>query len=94
MNLMPNFEILSSHDGSGKDPIDMDLLQSAATRDQLLNEWSSVLKSYTDDVWGDLLPTIHEVQEELEEAKRGGVLNDKALARLRMVLNHVRNLPV
>jgi hypothetical protein len=93
MNLMPNFEILPPHHGAEKDPIDMDMLQSAATRDQLLNEWSSVLRSYTDDVWGDLLPTIQPLQEELEGAKRGGVLDDKALARLRMVLNHVRNLP-
>jgi hypothetical protein len=94
MNLLPDFNLVSSHDGMEADPIDMDLLQSATTRDQLLNEWSSVLRSYTDDVWGDLLPTIHEVREELEEAKRGGILNDKALARLRMVLNHVRNQPL
>ena len=89
-NLLPNFELLSfdelDHGG-------MDMLQSTAKREQLLDEWSSVLRSYTDDVWGDLLPTIHEVREELEEAKRGGILNDKALGRLRMVLNHIRGLP-
>jgi hypothetical protein len=88
-NLLPNFELLSFDEHVG-----MDMLQSAARREQLLDEWSSVLRSYTDDVWGDLLPTIHEVREELEEAKRGGILNDKALGRLRMVLNHIRGLPV
>jgi hypothetical protein len=88
MNLLPNVDLLEL------DPIDEDNLQPAARRKRLLDEWSSVLGSYTDDVWGDLLPTIREVREDIEEARRGAVLNDKALARLRMVLNHMRGLPV
>jgi hypothetical protein len=83
MNLLPSLEPRSTYN--------MDDVLQSTRRDQLLEEWSGVLRSYTDEVWGEMLPAVREVREELEEAKRGGVLNDKALARLRMVLDHVRN---
>jgi hypothetical protein len=59
--------------------------------DQWLSSWSLVLNSYTDEVWGDILPVVQEVKTQLEEVKAGqGSLDSKAAARLRMILGHLQ----
>ncbi|KAH8735369.1 hypothetical protein BGZ61DRAFT_440121 [Ilyonectria robusta] len=60
-----------------------------------LHQWSDVLSSYTDQVWGDLEPLAAEARREVEElSSREAVPNQapetKALDRLRQILAHVR----
>ncbi|KAH7160108.1 hypothetical protein B0J13DRAFT_519529 [Dactylonectria estremocensis] len=60
-----------------------------------LHQWSDVLSSYTDHVWGDLEPLVAEARREVEglastEAVPDRAPETKALDRLRQILAHVR----
>ena len=61
--------------------------------DEWLNDWLGVLNSYTDEVWGDMLPVVREARGQLEEIKADGggmgKLDSKAVARLRMIVGHL-----
>ncbi|KAK4239453.1 hypothetical protein C8A03DRAFT_14156 [Achaetomium macrosporum] len=60
-----------------------------------VSQWSRVLTSYQDEVWGDLGVLIDEARAEvrrIEEAKPGENLPEpKALLRLRAILGHLRS---
>lgn len=67
--------------------------QPGASELNQLTDWSAELNSYTDEVWGDLLPTVNELKQQLDKAANAGngqQLNASALERLQMVLGHVR----
>ncbi|KAH6895098.1 hypothetical protein B0T10DRAFT_477052 [Thelonectria olida] len=60
-----------------------------------LHQWSDVLSSYTDQVWGDLGPLAEDARKEVEELTSNEAIPDrpaqtKALDRLRQILAHVR----
>lgn len=66
---------------------------SKAQRDEWLSDWSGVLNSYSDEVWGDMLPVVREARAQIEEVKAGeSSLDNKALARLKMILGHVNEV--
>ncbi|KAF1986205.1 hypothetical protein K402DRAFT_394062 [Aulographum hederae CBS 113979] len=63
---------------------------SPAQREQWLSGWEEVLSSYTDEVWGPLLPSVTAARGQLQEVKAGGSkLDDRAVVRLKMILGHV-----
>lgn len=54
--------------------------------------WLGVLTNYQDEVWGDLLPLVHEAREEVRNAMKEGntALKDcPAVTRLGMILGHI-----
>ncbi|KAI5462938.1 hypothetical protein BGZ63DRAFT_380061 [Mariannaea sp. PMI_226] len=60
-----------------------------------LHQWSDVLSSYTDQVWGDLGDLVTDARKEVEDLTsnriaREGHPETKALDRLRQILAHVR----
>ncbi|KAG6018415.1 hypothetical protein E4U43_001514 [Claviceps pusilla] len=58
-----------------------------------LNQWTEVLTSYTNEVWGDLGPLAQAAKIEiakLDQDKANGCPSIQALERLRLVLAHVR----
>ncbi|KAF7924327.1 uncharacterized protein EAE98_007378 [Botrytis deweyae] len=68
-------------------------------KEEWKSDWEGVLKGYTDEVWGGLIPLVREAREELqieEEKGDGGEGNEKgnlkALRRLGAVLGHLRGL--
>jgi hypothetical protein len=66
--------------------------KSPELRAEILETWSSAIDSYVDDVWGaELLPVVQQARDDIEKAKNdgAGLLDRKALARLKMVLGHV-----
>ncbi|TEY75940.1 hypothetical protein BOTCAL_0062g00150 [Botryotinia calthae] len=72
-------------------------------KQQWKSDWEGVLKGYTDEVWGGLLPLVREAREEFktEEEKSDGDKeggnekgNLKALRRLGSVLGHLRGLNI
>jgi hypothetical protein len=60
-----------------------------------LQQWGQVLTSYTDNVWGDLLPLITQARREHETLSQEDSTDIskplQALNRLRMILAHVQN---
>ncbi|TGO35175.1 hypothetical protein BHYA_0167g00010 [Botrytis hyacinthi] len=68
-------------------------------KEEWKSDWEGVLKGYTDEVWGGLIPLVREAREELkveEEKSDGGqgkeMGNLKALRRLGAVLGHLRGM--
>lgn len=58
--------------------------------DEWLADWDDVLSSYSDQVWGDMLPTVKAAKRELQEVRNGTAsLDPKTIARLNMILGHV-----
>ncbi|KAG6047788.1 hypothetical protein E4U17_007375 [Claviceps sp. LM77 group G4] len=56
-------------------------------------QWSDVLSSYTNEVWGDLGTLAKDAEREIEKSEQGNVASNaglRALERLRLVLAHVR----
>ncbi|KAI9778501.1 MAG: hypothetical protein M1839_008031 [Geoglossum umbratile] len=96
LNLLPveALTIPSPWDSRSSDPSYTDFTEHANRRQQWLRDWDGVLRSYADEVWGDLLPLVEEAREEIEEANendgelRGG---GRAIRRLAMVLGHLRD---
>ncbi|KAF2674441.1 hypothetical protein BT63DRAFT_10275 [Microthyrium microscopicum] len=63
---------------------------SPEQREAWFRDWDNVLNGYTDQVWGDILPTVQEARKHLEEVQAGtSSLDNSAVARLRMILGHV-----
>jgi hypothetical protein len=63
---------------------------STLQKNKWLADWDSVLSSYADEVWRDILPVVRETKSHLEEVRAGNAtLDSKAVARLRMVLAHL-----
>lgn len=59
-------------------------------RGHWLSDWDDVLNSYTDDVWGELLPAVQVARAQVKEAMAGAdQLDSKAVVRLKMILGHV-----
>ncbi|KAG9233322.1 hypothetical protein BJ875DRAFT_49945 [Amylocarpus encephaloides] len=86
LHLVPPFEV-------GR--IDQDLGvedQVAHAREAHLEQWRGVLESYTDEVWGDLLPLVKQAREEVEDIKgqASNVKKPRALKRLEAILGHLR----
>jgi len=55
------------------------------------NMLDDVLWGYTDQVWGELLPEVKTARKDLENMRvSGNNLDAKAIARLKMILDHVR----
>ncbi|KAI9746066.1 MAG: hypothetical protein M1818_000747 [Claussenomyces sp. TS43310] len=69
-------------------------LPGLEARDEWVAQWRNVLTRYSDEVWGDLLPLVHDAQEEVSamEGNHSGTATDqpKALRRLGLVLGHLR----
>ncbi|KAI1407475.1 hypothetical protein F5Y13DRAFT_174712 [Hypoxylon sp. FL1857] len=58
-----------------------------------INQWQSVLSSYTDEVWGDLSPLVNAARGELASlsgSREASPSKPKALRRLQQILHHVR----
>jgi hypothetical protein len=59
-----------------------------------IGQWSRVLTSYQDEVWGDLGGLVDEARTEVEQMQRAGPGENsrepKALLRLRAILGHLR----
>lgn len=101
LNLRPEFASLSASNpqleeeirelsrtlGTGEEGV---MAFNKAQRQHWLAEWDDVLNSYTDEVWGEMLPVVKAARSQLEEVKTGmDRLDSKAVARLRMILGHV-----
>ncbi|OTB01497.1 hypothetical protein M426DRAFT_323388 [Hypoxylon sp. CI-4A] len=58
-----------------------------------VDQWQRVLSSYTDEVWGDLSPLVHQAQEELQDLSNphegDPSSKPKALRRLQQILSHL-----
>ncbi|KAK8168641.1 hypothetical protein BKA80DRAFT_267473 [Phyllosticta citrichinensis] len=66
------------------------ILNDTPVQKEFLADWEDVLTSYADQVWGDMLPIVKEARSQLQEVKSGmNRLDNKAVARLRMILGHV-----
>jgi hypothetical protein len=59
-------------------------------RARLLDSWSEVLDSYTEDVWGPLLPVVKAAKSQVTDLRNSNSqFDNKAVARLKMILGHV-----
>ncbi|CAD6451732.1 441c4d0b-cb68-4168-85f7-b4c29d5f8b4e-CDS [Sclerotinia trifoliorum] len=63
------------------------------------SDWEGVLRRYTDEVWGGLLPLVVEAREELQREEKEGETGEgkdsgdlKALRRLGAVLGHLKGI--
>lgn len=66
-------------------------LSASQTDDVWLADWLGVLDSYTDEVWGDMLPMVRETRAQLDEVKSGtATIDRKAVARLKMIIGHLQ----
>jgi hypothetical protein len=67
---------------------------SQSQREHWVAEWDDVLNSYSDEVWGNMLPAVKAAKSQLEEVRAGATTVDaKAIARLKMILGHVNTGP-
>lgn len=71
------------------------LLTPPADEDSWLAAWNDVLERYTDDVWGENIAVVRDARVLIQEVKTGASRDDaggkqRALRRLRAVLNHVK----
>ncbi|KAI9761967.1 MAG: monothiol glutaredoxin grx4 [Chaenotheca gracillima] len=61
------------------------------SRGHFLRDWDTVLNSYSDEVWGDLLPLVKKARDEARAAESGASPQEGgALARLRMLVGHMK----
>ncbi|KAL1837050.1 hypothetical protein VTJ49DRAFT_4339 [Mycothermus thermophilus] len=98
LNFIPEF--LQGHQGLNPTPRGDDLARYLGTADPQgawdawISQWSRVLTSYQDEVWGDLGELVVEARAEVERikaAKPGEKPPEpKALLRLRAILGHLR----
>jgi hypothetical protein len=100
LNLRPQFQTTSQHiqaeirdlsaSMENTSTYDLSFFNDTAQKEHWLSEWNDVLNSYTDEVWGDMLPAVKAAKTQLEEISSGmGTLDTKAIARLKMILDHV-----
>jgi hypothetical protein len=63
---------------------------SEEQREHWVSEWDDVLNSYSDEVWGNMLPAVKAAKTQIEEVRGGATTVDtSAIARLKMILGHV-----
>ncbi len=69
-------------------------LTFSATRSAWIDQWSQVLTSYQDEVWGELDSLVREARDEVrklgEVEQSAPAPEPKALIRLRAILGHLR----
>ncbi|APA13505.1 predicted protein [Sclerotinia sclerotiorum 1980 UF-70] len=68
-------------------------------KEEWKSDWKGVLRGYTDEVWGGLLPLVIEAREELQREEKEGKTGEgkdtgdlKALRRLGAVLGHLKGI--
>lgn len=63
-----------------------------AAMEHWMQQWEGILSSYTDEVWGGLLPLVKEARKEVEALKERTPESreTKALRRLGAILGHIR----
>ncbi|KAF2096678.1 hypothetical protein NA57DRAFT_58577 [Rhizodiscina lignyota] len=98
MNLIPGVEDLAASLEDGEESY---LNYSTPQREHWLHEWETVLESYTDKVWAHGFENlqggqqtnfrhVEETRSRLQDvAAKKGTLDDKSVARLKMILGHV-----
>lgn len=92
LNFNPDF-VVGSEDSGRNAEMHMGTSDTEIARSNWLRQWNDVLSSYTDEVWGDLGPLAAEAKRELEQCadtEEGSGPSITALARLRLILTHVR----
>lgn len=97
LNFIP--EYLQAHAGSGIRPDDELAMHLGATDAEegwqaWIGQWSRVLTSYQDEVWGDLGALVDEARTEIRQIKEAAPGEKRpeptALLRLRAILGHLR----
>lgn len=74
----------------GSEPESYMRFTTPAKPEHWLSDWDDVLNSYTDEVWGELLPVVQEARKQVKEVMAGTEqLDSKAVVRLKMILGHV-----
>jgi hypothetical protein len=66
--------------------------ETMEAREHWREQWEGVLTSYTDEVWGGLLPLVKQARQEMEEMRVDGPVSEKptALRRLEAILGHLQ----
>jgi len=66
--------------------------ETIEAREHWREQWEGVLISYTDEVWGGLLPLVKQARQEMEEMRVDGPVSEKptALRRLEAILGHLQ----
>lgn len=96
LSLVPDFISSPSAASSADARLHMGTADAAVAKTTWLQQWSTVLSSYTDEVWGDLGPLAAEARRDVDRQMLGkqpvGTESSetKALRRLRLILAHVR----
>ncbi|PHH77467.1 hypothetical protein CDD82_3489 [Ophiocordyceps australis] len=94
LNFTPDFMTPRAREDSSLDAqLHFGTSDVAVAQDIWLQQWSSVLSAYTDEVWGELGPLAEEARRELDDGLVGAAGPGKgsmALARLQQILAHVR----
>lgn len=63
---------------------------AAGQHEHWLSDWEGVLNGYTDEVWGELLPSVQAARAQLRDVRAGSrVLSGRTAARLRMTMGHM-----
>lgn len=63
---------------------------SEVERSSFLQQWDRVLNNYTDDVWGDMLPTVEAARSQIQHVQEGtDSVDSKTLRRLRLIMGHL-----
>lgn len=96
LNFTPQY-VLNPAEGVAEARLHLGTSDRRAIRDGWIQQWGNVLSSYTDEVWGDLLPLATEARREVAELSTHAADPSQehlelpsALGRLRMILTHVR----
>lgn len=89
LNLQPNLDVSSSL--ASREAYSNDY-GSEQARHEFITQWDDILTSYTDEVWGNLLPLVKEARQEVETIKNQDDPPEipKALRRLGQIFNHLR----
>ena len=99
LNFSPDFAYSEENKANGKAKASAELQMGTGdigmAKEAWLEQWSTVLSSYTDEVWGDIRPLVAQAKQEAEAISRQGASDDpsatlKAVNRLRQILAHVR----
>lgn len=84
--------------GSGVHPVILEKMAATMPRvdeyaqDLDLQPWLHILNSYHDEVWGDMLPLVRQVREEIGQSDNKRKVQDKpATRRLQMLIGHLKH---
>lgn len=98
LSLVPDFISDPSATSSADALLQLGTADPTVARSIWLQQWSDVLSSYTDEVWGDLGPLAAEAKRDVDRQRLGKQPvpgksesgETKAFRRLRLILAHVR----